>query len=227
MTKSRLAIRFVGYLFLVILFLICGFIVIAYATGYKIDLKTRDITQTAIIDVQTDVRDASIFINDELRDTGRATIRNVEPGIYDVKVLRDGYHSWEKRITVTAGEAAVLNDVVLFKTNPKVTNFTADINRDQLFKLADTDNLVLQNGEIYQNSTIITRFFSNVSSPSWYPDRRYIAFTNDKKAKIIEIDGTNQVELVDKNSDTPIVFVNSGRMMIYENGGKIYQAEIR
>jgi hypothetical protein len=74
---------------------------------------------------------------------------------------------------------------------------------------------------------LVTRFATDPLGVSWYSDRRYMAFTQDNMLKIIGIDGTNIVDILKKNSDTPVVFVNSGKSVIYENDGKIYRAEIK
>jgi hypothetical protein len=217
-------IRTLYYILAVILFLICAFLVVTYAAGYKIDIKQRKMSQTGIISVQTD--GGQIYINGKFEGTDEVTLRNLVSGKYLVEVKKDGYHPWSKSFELAPGEAKILDNVVLFKENPKVEEYKIETS-DFFQKLADTDNLQVNGGEIYQNGNFITRFEKDVFGASWYPDRKYISFTYEGKLRIMEIDGSNNIEIATKNSTSPAVFVNSGRTAIYENDGKIYRAEIR
>jgi hypothetical protein len=141
-------------------------------------------------------------------------------------VQKDGYFTWHKDLVLDPGEAEIINDVILFKTNPEIEEYKVD--QTGFFdKLSDKDQIVVSNNEIYQNSNYVTRFSQEVSGVCWYSDRRYIAYTYDGKLKIIEIDGTNEISLLDKNSTSPVVFLSSGKYVIFEKDSKIYRAKIR
>ncbi|MCX6809525.1 MAG: PEGA domain-containing protein [Candidatus Berkelbacteria bacterium] len=207
-----------------IIFLACVSLALIYVTGYQIDLVNKDIKQTGIISVQTD--NANIYLDDKLVGNGRVTLRNITPNSYNIKVTKEGYHIWEKNIKLEAGEAEILNNIVLFKENIIPREFSVDQN-DFFNKIADTAQIRVDGGEIYQNDQLVTRFDKNIYGASWYPNNQYIAFTYNAKLHIMEIDATNDIEILDKDSQTPIVFVNSGKSVIYENNGKVYQADIR
>jgi len=212
------------YIMAFILFLVCAFLTVTYAAGYKIDIKQRKVSQTGIISVQDD--GGKIYINGKFEGTNEITLRNLAAGEYLVEVKKDGYHPWSKSFELAPGEAKILNDIVQFKENPKVEEYKIETS-DFFQKLADTDNLQVNNGEIYQNGNFVTRFEKDVFGASWYPNRKYISFTYEGKLRIMDIDGNNNIEIVNKNSTSPAVFVNSGRTVVYENDGKIYRAEIR
>ena len=213
------------YILFALVFAICGFFVVTYAAGYKIDLTSRTISQTGMISVQAD-QDAKIFVNDEQKGVAKLTLRSVQPGTYTVKVTKPGYFDWNKTIEVDPGGAEIINDVIQFKQNPTVAEFT-DTSTGLFKSLPDTDGLVVSSGTILQNGNFVTRFQTDVTGVCWYPDRRYVAFSADNKLKIIEIDGTNLIDLLDKKSTSPVLFVNSGRSVIYESDGKSFKADIR
>lgn len=77
-----------------------------YAKGYRFNLETGfDIVETGGIYVGTDEASAEIYINDELvRETGtfrRAFfVQNLEPGVYSVRVEKEGHYPWLKTLTV-------------------------------------------------------------------------------------------------------------------------------
>lgn len=214
------------YISVFIIFVILGFFVITYASGYKIDITNRTLNPTGFISVET--RDAEVYLNGEIQKetSGKYAFRNLKPGEYEVTVKREGYQDWTKKFQLGPGEAKVLNEVIQFKTSPTIEEYSLE-QKDFFEKLADRDSIFAQNGEIYQNGNFVTRFSSQVDGLCWYPDRRYLAFTYEDNLKIIQIDGTNEINLVEKKSKTPVVFINSGRAVIYESDGKIFKAIIR
>ncbi len=213
------------YIVAIFVFFIAAFYVITYASGYKIDITNRNIQQVGMIVIESD-QQAKIYLNDIEQGSGNATIRNLEKGNYNVVIKRDGYYNWQRSFELNGGEANIINDAILFKTDPQISEFKIE-QSDFISSLSDTDSLTTVNNEIYQNSQFVTRLAKEIKGVCWYSDRRYIAYTYENSLKIISIDGTNEVKLLEKKSDTPVVFINSGRSVIYESDGKVYKATIR
>lgn len=219
--------KIVSFVLSLFFFILIGTYVVFYAAGYKVDLVNRSIKQTGMIEVQSKTKDSQIFLNNESKGAETAVIRDLVPGSYDVLVTKEGYHDWSKKINLQAGQAEIINDVVLFLKEPKIEEFVSDLNSDSLLKLADTDGINVNSGEIYQNGLLVTRLGNDPTGTCWYPNRKYIAFTNEKYLNIIEIDGTNQIALLEKDSDSPVIFVNSGMSLMFKNQDKIFRATIR
>jgi len=216
--------RTIYYIVLIVAFLIGGFFVVTYATGYTVDIRSRNIKSTGMMVIQTD--NADIEVNSQTVGHDDVTLRGLEPGQYQIKISKAGYHDWFKTVELDAGEAEIISDAILFYTD--ITPKEYPLTDDEFFsKMADTDALTAINGEIHQNGNFVTRLANEIKGVCWYSDRRYIAYSYDKKLKIIQIDGTNEIELLDKDSDKPVVFLNSGRFVIYQHEGKTYKAEIR
>lgn len=219
--------RLVNYFFLVVFFIIAATAIAIYASGYKVDLVNREITQTVTIDVSPVTSDTNIYINDVLEGADRVVKRGLNSGHYKIDVKKSGYHSWTKEFDIEAGRAVTIEDPILFLKSPVIEEFSLDGSADSLSKIAETDGLGSAEGEIYQNGNFVTRFGSDVNGLCWYDDRRYLAFSQDGWLKIMSIDGTNIVDIVRKDSTSSVVFVNSGRSVIFENSGKFYRAQIR
>lgn len=208
-------------------FLLVASFVITYAAGYKVDIVNRKIKQTAMLDVQTRVKDSEIIVNGEAKGSGSVILRDLEPGKYEIIVKKEGYHSWEKTVELKPGQAETINDIALFLVNPSTEEFNIEIKPESISKLAETSDIKSLGGEIFQNGTLVTRVSTDATGACWYPNRRYIAFTTEDRLNIIEIDGTNRIELLEKKSGSPVVFVNSGVSVIYESDGKVYRSTIK
>lgn len=110
---------------LILVFLTLGTLVaILYARGYRFGLaKDGEIISGTGLLVATSTPDgASVFINGHLSTATNNTI-NLAPGDYDVKIFKDGFFPWEKKIHVEK-EVVSKADATLFPTAPKLENIT-------------------------------------------------------------------------------------------------------
>lgn len=88
---------------LVILFLlITGTIaVVLYGTGYRFGFQKGKptVSKTGILVSNSEPRGAQVFIDGHLT-TATDTTLNLTPGEYTVKIVKDGYFPWEKRLRI-------------------------------------------------------------------------------------------------------------------------------
>lgn len=92
-----------------------------YIPQYDNGLK---ITATGLLSASSLPKNASVFINDKLYDTTDSTI-NLVPSDYQLKITKDGYLPWNKKITIQK-EMVYQAQASLFRTNPVLTPITTD-----------------------------------------------------------------------------------------------------
>lgn len=118
MAKYRVLI----FLTTIIVVSIFGFLAISYARGYRFNFKSFSLAPTGLLVVKSEPTGAQIFINGDLKTASDATISLV-PGTYDVEIKKQGYLSWNKRLTITKEEVTEAT-VSLFKQAPGLTPVT-------------------------------------------------------------------------------------------------------
>jgi hypothetical protein len=120
LVKRRLILSF-----LILLFLGVGTtLVILYGKGYRF---TREQGRIGVLGtgllVATSRPDAAeIFINGHLTSATNNTI-NLSPGEYDIRIVKQGYFPWEKKIKIQK-EVVSIADALLFSTTPKLESIT-------------------------------------------------------------------------------------------------------
>ena len=124
--KKRRVIRFFAILFV---FLAVTATIIFFARGFRFDFKERKLERTGILSVSTTPNGAAIYINDDLKDASNATIQNLQPGKYKVRLTKEGYSSWEKEIEIKE-EIVTPIEAVLFPSAPnlKAISFNGVVN---------------------------------------------------------------------------------------------------
>jgi hypothetical protein len=120
MTKIRLFILFTTFLVLVLI----GGIAIYYARGYRIGIKENNITVSAqgLLVVNSDPTGAQVFVDNVLKTATNNTVSLI-PGTYTITVKKEGYHLWEKTLSIEK-ETVTQVDAFLLPSAPSLTALT-------------------------------------------------------------------------------------------------------
>ncbi|HYM65122.1 MAG TPA: PEGA domain-containing protein [Candidatus Sulfotelmatobacter sp.] len=110
--------------------LIVGFLVTAtalvifFGSGYRIGFGGGGaiLSGTGLLVTTSSPNGAQVFINGHLTTATDNTI-NLSPGEYDVKIFKDGYFPWEKKIEIKK-EVVSKADALLFPNAPKLESIT-------------------------------------------------------------------------------------------------------
>lgn len=99
--------------------------VIIYGRGYRVHLNEGKpkISGTGLLVATSTPDGAQVFIDDKLTTATDNTI-NLTPGNYKVRIYKEGYFSWEKKIQVQE-EVVAKAEALLFPTTPKLEGITA------------------------------------------------------------------------------------------------------
>lgn len=119
-------------------FLIVGltYLISIFARGYRFSLKNGfNLDPTGIVSAVSYPKGASVYVDDKLVTATDDTF-NLSPGVYSLKITKDGFNSWQKTITVKS-ETVYQADIQLFSSVPdlKPITLTGAINPS-----ANTDN---------------------------------------------------------------------------------------
>ena len=96
--------------------------VIAYGRGYRLDLNKTSLKPTGLIAATSDPTGAQIYVNGLLKSATNTSF-GIDPGFYTVRISREGYISWEKKMRVQ-GEVVSSANAFLFPTNPSLSPLT-------------------------------------------------------------------------------------------------------
>lgn len=110
-------------IFLATFFFIVGgtFLMIRYAQGYR-PTKTGTIKGTGLLSANSFPTAAEVYINGKLTTATDNTL-NLDPGMYDIEIKKDGYHTWSKKIQIVA-ELVTETNAQLFPTSPSLEPLT-------------------------------------------------------------------------------------------------------
>jgi hypothetical protein len=132
------------YFFFALYLVLCP-IIILYAFGYIFTPKVEEgFAKTGLIHIETLPANASISIaKKHYAGKTPATVRNLLPGQYDVKILLRGHRPWERKVRVEPGKAVNFEKVLLVPQSLKTRTLIADPFED-LWPVPGTRYLLLK-----------------------------------------------------------------------------------
>lgn len=101
-----------------------GYFASLIARGYLFDIDSFKFLANGILVVKSEPDGASIFIDGDLRGATNSNIK-LAPGSYDVEIKKDGYLTWNKRLTIKKEEVTQVT-AQFFKVAPSLSPVTFD-----------------------------------------------------------------------------------------------------
>ncbi len=98
----------------IIIFFIATPSLLLYAAGYRYDWHDKALKQTGVLSIDAKPSDAAVYING-IKVNKRMPIRlsNRAPGVYTVKIEKNGYIAWQKQISIGSKQTTYIKDIIL------------------------------------------------------------------------------------------------------------------
>ncbi|MBI4091511.1 PEGA domain-containing protein, partial [candidate division WWE3 bacterium] len=96
-----------------------------YSTGYRVDVKKREVTSTGMIAIKSIPDGAQVYLEGLLTTATNGTITSVTPGTHHLKVVKNGFVSWEKEVEVFEQLVTDITAVLISKT-PRLEPLTSE-----------------------------------------------------------------------------------------------------
>lgn len=137
----------VGYVLIGIAILLAVTVLLYLTRGFM--LKEGKIIQNGLVFISSNPGGANIYLDGKLKDK-TATRMTLEAGNYTLKLAREGYHDWQRAMTVDGGDVLHI-DYPFLVPNSLVTNKVADYKSAPALALQSPDRrwlVIQQPGEL-------------------------------------------------------------------------------
>ncbi|MFC1598756.1 PEGA domain-containing protein [Patescibacteria group bacterium] len=188
-------------------------IIIFYSSGYRLDIKRVKIIKTGTLMIEADnIKDANLYIDNKLHEElfdEKIFIYNLLPGEYQVRLEKEGYHQWEKKVTINSSLTTFAKDVILFKKNlplqlieGNVTDFFVSPDKQKIVYILETNEFL----ELYlydlntKNNNLIYRIGSGYENISvqWAASSKKILAGLDSNYLVFDINNLQQGRSINK-----------------------------
>ena len=189
----------------VIIFLIGLPFILSYALGYKFDRRTFKFTKTGLLVLKTQPSGASVYLDEKLLNVKTpATIAELLPGRYSLRLELEKHYPWFNEVNVDAGKVTRLEKVILFplRSNIKQLNrdrlssFWVDEDRETIYYINPEDNSIYKSDLEGRDSEKIVDFLP-LQPPviKWKlsPDREKLLYFNAYQIGIVYLEPQNKI----------------------------------
>jgi len=231
--------KVVFQIFGVLLFISISTYALLAAYGYQIDVLKQNIVKTSIIDLSNSLNEVNVYFDEEL--VARQTpyqIKNVEPGEHTVKLLKEGFLPWQKRMDVELNIVTKINDILLLPEKFDIYGKNFDlgfeydsvVNNNKWILFISNKNNKIHAYKLNENGSFL------IDSLNIKLDKNYnFFFANDDNLVYEDKNKLTMLNLSDKsmmNIVVPDEFENFRLAFspslkgFYINGGILYSADI-
>jgi len=127
-------IRHIILYFSISIFFLISPAVILYAWGYSFDFEKRKPVLTGGFYFTSIPREAQVYLDDKSKTQTPAFIKRLVPKIYQVRINKEGFHVWEKRMKIQSSLVTEAKDILLIPFNPTLELIRDDLEKDFILK---------------------------------------------------------------------------------------------
>lgn len=120
MHRRHIIRLYIGYVLIGIAVLLAALLLVMIALGFRVN-KDGDVVQHGLTFVSSSPVGADVYIDGIKRNSQTNTRLDLNEGNYELQIKRDGYRTWQRRITVRGGTLVRYDYPVLF---PEVLSTT-------------------------------------------------------------------------------------------------------
>ncbi len=137
--------RLLPWLFFIV-FLGLAPALILYTAGYRYNTKKGLLERNGTLIIDSTPRGANVWIDDQdTKETTPVTFQNMAPGWHSIRVVRNGYLAWQKKLEVSAEQVTFANQIWFWKNASStflqkgpIAVVTSDPAREQLALIEQT-----------------------------------------------------------------------------------------
>lgn len=115
--------RFILTIVTLLVIILAAGVAIFLTKGYTFSSKERRIVGTGILTISSTPDAASVYLDGHLTTATNTTLTSLSPKTYDVKVVKEGFIPWEKKIAIKEGLVSEVK-ITLFPAIPTIYPLT-------------------------------------------------------------------------------------------------------
>lgn len=175
--------------------------ILSFALGYKLNPRTFKFTQTGLISIKSHPPGARIYLDSTLlNEKTPATIQELLPGVYSVRLELEKYYSWVTQVNVEPRKVVRLDKVILFPVRPNIkqinqgsiASFYVDKERGRIYYFNQSEGAFFVSDMEGEKFEMLNRVPDGFNYPpkeiKLSPNREQMAFFNDHQVGIVYLD---------------------------------------
>lgn len=193
-------IRTLLFYLCVAVFIISLPFILSFALGYKFDTRTFRFKKTGLISIKTQPGSAAVYFNSKLlKEKTPATITELLPGEYGIKLELKEHYPWVSRVKVEGGKVTQLEKIILFPVRPNikqlnkenVASFWFDKDKEEIYYFDQETQTVYKSdleGDNFEEIARIPGMVSGIKKWRVSSNRKLFVCFNQRQAAVASLE---------------------------------------
>jgi len=109
-------------------FVLIGPLMLLYTAGYSFNLQKKKIEEVGVLLLNALPAGSQLILNDQPQPGSPPwRFNNLRPNYYSIKIIKDGYYSWQKNLEIKPKASTLAYNIVLFKKTLPTNLIKGDI----------------------------------------------------------------------------------------------------
>ena len=186
---------------IILFFILISPVIILYSLGYSFDWQEKEIVLTGGLYIKSVPKKATVYINDKPKEETPVFIKRLVPKYYQIKVVKEGYYEWRKKLKIESKLVTEAKDIVLIPINPEIKVINEKI----------PDNFSLE--EYISEENIVSNDIFYIHKPS------FIIYKTDKENSFQEQISSASLP---ENQEYEIIVSNNQQIAVLSNNKQLY-----
>jgi len=186
--------------------------ILSFALGYKFNPHTFKFTKTGLIFLKTQPEGASIYLNKKpVKEKTPASIQELMPGTYKIRLEMKDYYSWNSDVEVEAGKVSRMDKILLFPLRPEfkqlnqesVSSFRLYPEKGVIYYLDEDERVVFKsdtNGNNPQDIAALPENFTDIQGWDVSADQTKLFLFNPHQIAVVFLESPDIYDY----SDSPV-----------------------
>ncbi len=221
----------------ILFFIVATPSILFYAWGYSFDWQNKKLVLTGAFYIKSNPKEAEVYLNDELKKGETpAFIKRLLPKEYQVKITKQGFHPWQKKLRVESKLVTEARNILLIPLNPEIEivneklpvdfslkEFLAQEESDTIFYIQEPSYILYktdQNGS-YQEQISLTPLPAKYQYQIFVSLNEKVAVLSEKRQLYFLNPETRSFELLEENVQE-VKFSNDNKKLLYSTPTEVW-----
>lgn len=220
----------------ILFFIVATPSILFYAWGYNFDWQNKKLVLTGALYLKSFPKKAEVELNNKLKEETPAFIKRLLPKEYQVKITKQGFHPWQKKLRVESKLVTEAKNILLIPLNPEIEivneelpvnfslkEFLAQEESDTIFYIQEPSYILYKtdkNGS-YQEQISLAPLPANHQYEIFVSSNEKIVALNKKRQLYFLNPETRCFELLEENVQE-VQFANDNKKLLYSTPTEIW-----
>jgi len=210
----------------ILFFIVVAPTALLYSYGYSFDWQNKKVVLTGGFYFESLPKKADVYLNDKLKKETPVFIKRLLPKEYQIKITKDGYHSWQKNLRIESKLVTAAKNILLIPLDPEIKiideSLSIDFSLEEFIQTKESNNVfyIQKPSYVLYKTDKENSFQEQISLTPLPIDHQYQIFTSINE-QITALDENKQLYLLNPETKTFQLINQNVQGLQFSNDNKL------